>query len=256
MSDNSDQNIFDRAESYDRQIDWSARMGRELPLLKDAFGPPGEGRLLDAGCGTGRHVVALGTAGYRVVGADKSRDMIRVAERNCAAAGVDAPLHPYVFEELRERLEGVFDGIYCLGNSLAASGSAAAVREALENFGAVLQPGGKLVVQVLNFPLLRKEEPVVRGPRVVEFDGVEHVTSRVFTFQPEGCVVASVTVWKDSGGWQQRVSRGCLYPVELAELQEWTHRAGLRIAARYGDYSGAGFDPDESRDLIFVAERE
>jgi SAM-dependent methyltransferase len=49
--------------------------------------PPG-GRVLDMGCGTGRHSVELARRSYRVTGVDISAGMLAQAERSAAGAGV------------------------------------------------------------------------------------------------------------------------------------------------------------------------
>ena len=62
--------LFTSAEWYDRTINWAARLAREIPVLIEMFGPPGEGGLLDAGCGPGHQARELATRGYRVIAAD------------------------------------------------------------------------------------------------------------------------------------------------------------------------------------------
>lgn len=52
---------------------------------------PGD-RLLDVGCGVGRHVVELARRGYRMTGIDISRGLLRVGERLAREAGVEAEL--------------------------------------------------------------------------------------------------------------------------------------------------------------------
>lgn len=49
---------------------------------------PGD-RLLDVGCGTGRHVIELARRGYRMTGIDISRGLLAVGERLACEAGID-----------------------------------------------------------------------------------------------------------------------------------------------------------------------
>ena len=77
--------MFDSAEWYDIGVNWSARLEREIPVLCDVMGPPGEFGVLDAGCGTGRQAVAMVQAGYRVTGQDAAEQMLRVASERAAA---------------------------------------------------------------------------------------------------------------------------------------------------------------------------
>jgi histidinol-phosphate/aromatic aminotransferase/cobyric acid decarboxylase-like protein/SAM-dependent methyltransferase len=50
-------------------------------------------RILDLGCGTGRHAVGLARLGYEVIGVDVSEYALRRAARAAAAAGVRLELH-------------------------------------------------------------------------------------------------------------------------------------------------------------------
>lgn len=246
--------IFDSPEWYDISINWDARLEREIPVLRDVMGPPGELGLLDAGCGTGHQAVAMVQAGYRVTGQDAADQMLRVASEHAAAAGVHVPWVGCPFESLQESVTHFFDGVYCIGNSLAAAGSPDAVRKAVGNFAAVLRPGGRLFLQIVNFALMRQEHPCVRGPRVSCVGGTEYVSFRVFHFEPESAEVISITAWND-GQWRQRSHSGRLYPIEFDELERVLADAGMRVDAWYGDYQRRPFDRARSGDLIAVATR-
>jgi len=263
---------IDEAEWYDRSINWSARLERELPALIDVFGPPGNGGLVDAGCGTGRQALALAARGYRVVGADLSDEMLQIARRAAAEVaesdtcedhrGPDGQARPapavrFVaagFADLHDQLGDGYDGVLCLGNALAAAGSQDAVSAAVRQFGACLRSGGRLFVQVLNFPPMREEHPCVRGPRAVYVDGVEYVSLRTFHFTGDSVEVTNVTLWKD-GGWKTHARCGALYPVTPDELAEFCRGAGLLVDQCWGSYAREPFDPRASSDLILVATR-
>ncbi len=250
------------ARGYDLGINWEARFRRELPMICAVLGLPAAGGIVDAGCGTGRHAVALALRGYRVTGCDLSEGMLAEARRHAADSGADVRYECCAFDELNARLGGGADGVICIGNSLAAAGSEAAVRRAVDNFAAVLRPGGRLIVQVLNFPPMANEVPCVRGPRVSTVDGVEYVSVRLFHFAPDPAVGASgradvtnVTLWNDDA-WRQQAHAGTLYPVRPDELAGFCRGAGLGMLDTVGAYDRTPFDPLESSDLILIAEKQ
>lgn len=105
-----------------------------------ALAPRAGERVLDAGCGTGRHLPALRAAGGRVIGADFSAGMLSVARRR-------APDVPLVRADLQRDLPfaaDTFDAALC-----------ALVGEHLSDLAAcfgglarVLRPGGRLAFTV------------------------------------------------------------------------------------------------------------
>ena len=98
--------------------------------------PPG-GRILDAGCGTGRVAVELARRGFDVAGADNDPSMLEVARRSADVRWYDADL---AVLELPDR----FDLVVAAGNVvvfLAPGTEAEVVRRLAEH----LVPGGLLV---------------------------------------------------------------------------------------------------------------
>lgn len=67
---------------------------QEVAFLVDLLGLDPGSRILDVGCGAGRHTVALARAGYSVTGVDVSRGLLDVA----AAEANDAGVKPALFE--------------------------------------------------------------------------------------------------------------------------------------------------------------
>jgi SAM-dependent methyltransferase len=252
MTDSAD--IFSHADWYDLSINWQARLQRELPLLRETFGPPGSRGLLDAGCGTGRHVAALTRLGYTVTGLDQSPEMLDAARRRLRGENLDARLIERSFEQLRPS-DGPFDGIFCLGNSLAAAGSAEKIEQTIAAWSSALAMEGRLFLQVLNFEKLRRESPPVRGPRVCRVDDRDYVSTRTYSFCHDRVEVTNVTHYND-GQWRHFVRTGFLHAVAPKQLATWFAGHGLTIIDKLADYHRAPFDPHVSDDLIIVAARE
>lgn len=242
------------AQWYDQSIDWDARIKREIPLLTEVFGSPGPGGVLDAGCGSGHQVVVLAQQGYRVVGADLNEGMLAVARTVASKAGISPTFVQTAYADLMKSVGTGFDAVYCLANSLAAAGSLDLVRNAVIQFSKCLRAGGRLFVQVLNFPPMRKEIPCVKGPRVTRVGGVEYVSVRNFAFEAQSALVSNITLWND-GVWRCHSQGRRLYPVTREEMASFCGECDLRIDATWGGYGKEPFDPDHSVDLIVSATR-
>lgn len=130
-------------------IEWNGAVYREDAA--DYFGGPeawmasdvvaceqARGRVLDVGCGAGRHALHLSRAGYDVVAIDVSPDAVAVARRR----GVNA--HLGSLEQLPDDL-GSFDTFLFLGANLPLlfdDGRACAL---LERLARIARPGAQLL---------------------------------------------------------------------------------------------------------------
>ena len=96
--------------------------------------PPG-GRILDAGCGSGRDALAFRVRGFEVVAFDASAALARLAAEHCGL-----PVEVLRFQDLdwRDR----FDGIWACASLLHVP--AAELPEVLHRLARALKPGGVL----------------------------------------------------------------------------------------------------------------
>jgi 2-polyprenyl-3-methyl-5-hydroxy-6-metoxy-1,4-benzoquinol methylase len=119
----------DRAAELDRT--WDA-----LRLSRDA-------RVLDAGCGSGQWAIAFAERGARVTGIDLSPAMIRLADDQASARGLDIEWRTGDVTRLADPL-AVFDAIH----ARVLLQFVPDVPSALRELRRVLRPGGRLLASV------------------------------------------------------------------------------------------------------------
>jgi SAM-dependent methyltransferase len=145
------------ASVYDAIYADPAFLAAQLVFLERAF----EGRLgplLNAGCGTGRHLVPLCKQGYRVIGVDISPAMLTMARINLTEAGLSSSL---VRGDLRSLPFGpVFGGIFCLDSPLALILGEDGLAAALAALHRSLRPGGVLVAEIFDYVGTLGAEPI------------------------------------------------------------------------------------------------
>jgi cyclopropane fatty-acyl-phospholipid synthase-like methyltransferase len=92
VSDNVWQQFFDGyAPQYEGEV-FTKDTEREVAFLLELLDLPSGARILDVGCGTGRHSVALAARGCRMTGLDISAGMLAEARAAAEAAGVEIEL--------------------------------------------------------------------------------------------------------------------------------------------------------------------
>jgi len=148
--------VFEKyAQEYDILTNAPARVENhrlEVRGLVERFHP---NTVLDAGCATGLTSVLFAEEGIRAVGLDRSSRMISVARSKCEGKPLPVSFRQGHFERLPKTLDGQFDLVVCLANSIAGVGTISNLRRSLAGFRRVLRPGGALVIQMLNLAALK-----------------------------------------------------------------------------------------------------
>ena len=123
---------------------FAAGTEQEVGFLVRAFGlGPGQ-RVLDVGCGPGRHALGLARQGIEVVGVDLSPEFIDLATGWAAAESLPARFHVADVRSLA--FDGEFDAVVCLcqgGFGLLGGDDDGAV---VARLARALRPGGQLAL--------------------------------------------------------------------------------------------------------------
>jgi len=186
---------------------------QEVDFLVAELGlDPGQ-RVLDVGCGPGRHALALARRGFDVVGVDLSPDFLTLAGDAAAAEGLGARFEVGDVRELA--YESVFDAAICLcegGFGLLGGWDDAAV---IERIVRAVIPGGVIAVSAFSsyFALRHQEDGE-------DFDPVTGVHHEVATVRDEAGQEREFELWTT-----------CFTARELTLLGE---TAGLRVDAVHG----------------------
>jgi SAM-dependent methyltransferase len=137
------------ARNYDEFFEGSSLFEYDSRLLASWMSPPG--RLIDLGCGSGRHVLQFARAGYDVIGVDLSRSMLAVATDKLSRAGVRARLIEADISDVCDRLPaGWADYAICMFSTLGLIAGRANRCRAVRGWHRLLRPGGLLAIHVHN----------------------------------------------------------------------------------------------------------
>src|SRR5213595_2590511 len=117
---------------------------QEVGFIVDALGLEAGERVLDVGCGPGRHAFALARRGIDVVGVDLSGDFIALARDAAAVDGLPARFEVGDVRELPYDAE--FDAVVCLCQGGFGLLGGRDEPRAFERIAAALRPGGRLAL--------------------------------------------------------------------------------------------------------------
>lgn len=165
--------LKDVYEKPARHVQWES-VYRGDPLI-DAFNdeimdrlllemdPPAHGLILDAGCGVGDHTLRIAKRGFRCVGADISKFILKQAEQRVSKTTDLAGEATFVCESLEQLSfpDNTFDAIHCRGVLMHIPDC----ERALQNLCRVLKPGGHIAIMESN--CMSPEAIVVSAARLI-----------------------------------------------------------------------------------------
>ncbi|MDP2919715.1 MAG: class I SAM-dependent methyltransferase [Dehalococcoidia bacterium] len=110
------------------------------------FGARNVRRVLDLGCGAGRHVIYLAQKGYEVYGLDSSAEGLKMAGELLAETNLTAELASASMYKPLPYPDSFFDALVC--TKALNHGAIESIRRAIREMERVLKPGGILFLVV------------------------------------------------------------------------------------------------------------
>ena len=224
MSENVWQQFFDGyATQYEDEV-FTKGTEAEVAFLVGVLGLPVGARVLDVGCGAGRHSVALAARGYRMTGLDLSGGMLEQARSAAGAAGVEVAF--VQADATAFSLPLGFDAAICLCEGaftlIGADDPVEHDLAILANIREALAPGAPFVLTASNAMRLIREAT----PEQVAEGGFDPMTSST------SCDME----WEDADGMHSlRVRERGYVPTELALLLRF---AGFAVEHVWGGTAG------------------
>jgi SAM-dependent methyltransferase len=190
----------------------------------------GSSTVLDLGCGTGRHAVILAARGRSVVGVDVSTDMVAIARRRAADAGVSSV--DFEVGDVRTfQSDSRFDVALLMFAVLGYQLEDADVEATLETAARHLLPGGVLIFDVWNGPAVEAIGPTTRTKSAPSGTGVLRRGARgTLDARHHICAVDYTVEWiiEDNVVREAQERHRMRYFFE-DELDQMARQAGLEI---------------------------
>ena len=137
--------VYRHPKYYDLGYRWNTDVECDfLEACLQAHGPQGATRLLDIGCGTGRHLLALAKRGYQMTGIDAAPEMVDYVKREAAKAHLRVGVS---VGELRDLgVAGPYDAAFCFMDTFRFLLTNGEILAHLRAVAGLVAPGGLYVV--------------------------------------------------------------------------------------------------------------
>lgn len=231
-------------EKWDDLIDWEQRAKAEGNFFIDTLKEHGAKSVLDVATGTGFHSVRLLEAGFEVVSADGSAEMLAMAFENAKKRGHILRTVQADWRWLNRDVHGEYDAIICLGNSFTHLHEERDRRKTLAEYYAMLKHDGLLILDQRNY------------------DGIlDNGFSSKHTYYYCGDNVTAEPEYVDEGlaRFRYDFKDGATYhlnmfPLRKAYTRRLLHEVGFQRIETYGDFKET-YREDDPDFYIHVGEK-
>ena len=205
--------------------------------------PAVNARVLDLGCGNGRHSKSLATKGFDVTGIDLASSSIRHAKK------FESHLLRFYRHDMRAAFgKSLYDYVFNFFTSFGYFNDPAEDHKVVANISSALKPNGVLVMDYMNAAFAEKN---LIPEENKEVDGIMfHIkrwSDRKYIFKK---IVIDESDMKEPVEYIEQVSK-----FSLDDFDMLLDKHGLSIQQVYGDYRLNEYDSETSPRLILIAKK-
>jgi SAM-dependent methyltransferase len=236
-------NVFDEMGKYWAEIADQNQTERQIKFLKGTV--KADGLILDLACGTGRHLLELGKAGYDVVGLDISAKLLKIAKSRWHKAQLvkgDMRFLPFK--------PSVFSAAISMDQSFGYLSSEMDDLQSLKELKKTLRSDGVLIVDLFNLKHLVKKLQKNNEFKWREYPSFFLVQTRNID-SSSGKLHDQWTVYDWVDG-DIKVFEHITRLYTCGDMQSLLEKANFIIKEVYGDYEIQNWTEDSKR-LIFLA---
>ncbi len=202
--------------------------------------------VLDIGCGTGTFALEISQAEVRVHGVDLSDEMVEISKKKAQEIGSTAT---FSLEDMRDlsNINEKFDGVLCLGNTLAHVSGETELITVLSQFG---EKGTHLLVQTVNYDRILakqvKELPIIKTSNLTFY--------RNYAYRVDGLIEFTMKI--EFPDTSQGVSGiNLLFPIKCEDLKKALQKTGWEVSGLWGSFDKDMWTED-SPATVLAAERK
>lgn len=228
----------------------------DIPLYLDLARRAGS-PIFELGCGSGRLLVPLAQAGYRIAGIDESSTMLDLARCKIAAAGVESLVTLVQADMRRFELAGGYRLGFCAANTLMHMAGLDGQFAVLQAAFRALRAGGLFAIDLPNphrSTLAEEQTPLTLEKEMLDPQTGRRVLKLFSQRGDAASQISEITLIYDeidaAGGVRRTVvpmRMRWLYPYEARLLME---AAGFRVEQLYGSYDLEPFDRRSERMIL------
>jgi 2-polyprenyl-3-methyl-5-hydroxy-6-metoxy-1,4-benzoquinol methylase len=238
---------------YDKEVYTQGTIG-ECDFIEKEIGYDKATKILDIGCGTGRHSIELARRGYSIVGVDLSESQLKRAKEKASAQNLKIDFQQHDARKLPFSRKFDLAIMLCEG-SFPLMETDEMNYQILRNAANALKPGGKLIFTTLNglFPLFHSVKEFLASQTKEGNATYGKNSFDLMTFRDH-----NTTVFEDDDGNKKELSSNERYyvPSEITWLLKTLEFKTIDISgAKLGAFSRSDKLTTEDFEMLVIAEK-